>query len=200
MGVKEDFLRWLADSGASMDALQLRSSADGSGDDGVFLTRDIVQDERVASIPHSRVLSVDKARASPLGDALLATRLSCSNESLLCLYIALGRRDPSHAFHPYLAALPEVPGDPFHWPEALLEGELGGTGVPSAVLKLSGIIQREWERLLPAVRHAAAASKRLLEEKEDQARGKKGKKTKTSGGAEPAAGGGPYKDNVWLVY
>ena len=67
----------------------------------------------IGSIPQACVLSVGKAAASAVGRAAAVTfGERCTDEFALLMYMAMGRRDASHPFYPYLASLPEE--DPDH--------------------------------------------------------------------------------------
>ena len=58
----------------------------------------------------------------------------CTDEVLLWLFMAIGRRDPKHPFHPYLASLPVVAPDAANWPEDHRAG-LEATPVAADVAK-----------------------------------------------------------------
>ena len=101
-------LKWLTAAGATgLDTIKVHATPDGgvgvaSGDAGV------APGEEIASIPATCVMSVGRSAAGAVGRACNALSSPPSPEYVLWLDMALGRRDDSHASHPYLAALPKL--------------------------------------------------------------------------------------------
>lgn len=116
-------LDWLRASGATgLDALDVRETADG----GVCVfTADaaIASGAAIASVPASLVMSVGASALRAVGRACSALTPPPSPEFVLWLDMAAGRRDPAHASHLYLAALPDVAPDCASWSES---DRLGG--------------------------------------------------------------------------
>ena len=66
----------------------------------------------IAEIPQACVLSAAKAAKSSFGRAVASTHgLDCTDEFCMWMWMAIGRRDPAHPFHAYLASLPEAAPD-----------------------------------------------------------------------------------------
>lgn len=139
VSVNTSLLSWLESSGAQgIDGLHI--AADGDGGIGAFARHAIQQGQLIAAIPQRCVLSVHAAEESALGRAVRAAakRLDSAHaalltdEVLLWIYMAVGRMDPAHPWHAYLASLPSQSPDPACWPAALRD-ELNGTPVGASV-------------------------------------------------------------------
>ena len=139
-------LDWLIAAGATgLDAIKVQATPDGgvgvaSGDAG------IAPGEAIASIPATCVMSVGRSAASAVGRACNALSSPPSPEYVLWLDMALGRRDESHASHPYLAALPRDAPDVASWTAEEL-ASLAGTDVGAAAADANEVLAAEHERI-----------------------------------------------------
>ena len=139
-------LDWLIAAGATgLDAIKVQATPDGgvgvaSGDAG------IAPGEAIASIPATYVMSVGRSAASAVGRACNALSSPPSPEYVLWLDMALGRRDESHASHPYLAALPKDAPDVASWTAEEL-ASLAGTDVGAAAADANEVLAAEHERI-----------------------------------------------------
>ena len=139
-------LDWLIAAGATgLDAIKVQATPDGgvgvaSGDAG------IAPGEAIASIPATCVMSVGRSAASAVGRACNALSSPPSPEYVLWLDMALGRRDESHASHPYLAALPKDAPDVASWTAEEL-ASLAGTDVGAAAADANEVLAAEHERI-----------------------------------------------------
>ena len=96
--------------------------------------------DRIASLPQRCVLSARSAEESALGVAVRAAAASmgptcaalCTEEVVLWVFMAVGRVDTAHPWHPYLASLPAESPEPTCWPQALRDG-LASTPVGASV-------------------------------------------------------------------
>ena len=139
-------LDWLIAAGATgLDAIKVQATPDGgvgvaSGDAG------IAPGEAIASIPATYVMSVGRSAASAVGRACNALSSPPSPEYVLWLDMALGRRDESHASHPYLAALPRDAPDVASWTAEEL-ASLAGTDVGAAAADANEVLAAEHKRV-----------------------------------------------------
>ena len=139
-------LDWLIAAGATgLDAIKVQATPDGgvgvaSGDAG------IAPGEAIASIPATCVMSVGRSAASAVGRACNALSSPPSPEYVLWLDMALGRRDESHASHPYLAALPKEAPDVASWTTEEL-ALLAGTDVGAAAMASNEALAAEHARV-----------------------------------------------------
>ena len=145
-------LDWLIAAGATgLDAIKVQATPDGgvgvaSGDAG------IAPGEAIASIPATCVMSVGRSAASAVGRACNALSSPPSPEYVLWLDMALGRRDDSHASHPYLAALPKDAPDVASWTSKML-ASLAGTDVGAAAVASNEALAAEHERIQALLDH-----------------------------------------------
>ena len=143
-------LDWLIASGATgLDTINVHATPDGgvgvaSGEAG------IAPGETIASIPATCVMSVGRSAASAVGVACNALETPPSPEYVLWLDMALGRRDDSHASHPYLAALPKDAPDVASWTSKML-ASLAGTDVGAAAMAAKDALVTEHERVQAAL-------------------------------------------------
>ena len=118
-------LGWLSECGTEgLDQLSVRPTADGLG---VFAKRSFSPGDRIASLPQRCVLSARAAEDSELGRAVRTAASAmgptcealCTEEVMLWVYMAVGRVDPAHPWHAYLASLPATSPEPACWPQEL---------------------------------------------------------------------------------
>ena len=139
-------LDWLIAAGATgLDAIKVHATPDGdvgvvSGDAG------IAPGATIASIPATCVMSVGRSAASAVGVACNALETPPSPEYVLWLDMALGRRDESHEFYTYLAALPRDAPDVASWTASEL-ASLAGTDVGAAAMASNEVLAAEHERI-----------------------------------------------------
>ena len=145
-------LDWLIASGATgLDTINVHATPDGgvgvaSGEAG------IAPGETIASIPATCVMSVGRSGASAVGVACNALPTPPSPEYVLWLDMALGRRDESHASHPYLAALPKDAPDVASWTAKML-ASLAGTDVGAAAVASNEALAAEHDRIQALLTH-----------------------------------------------
>ena len=145
-------LDWLTAAGASgLDTINVHATPDGdvgvaSGDAG------IAPGATIASIPATCVMSVGRSAASAVGRACNALSSPPSPEYVLWLDMALGRRDESHASHPYLAALPKDAPDVASWTAKML-ASLAGTDVGAAAVASNEALAAEHDRIQALLTH-----------------------------------------------
>jgi len=145
-------LDWLIAAGATgLDAIKVHATPDGgvgvaSGEAG------IAPGETIASIPATCVMSVGRSAASAVGVACNALETPPSPEYVLWLDMALGRRDESHASHPYLAALPKDAPDVASWTAKML-ASLAGTDVGAAAMASNEALAAEHDRIQALLTH-----------------------------------------------
>ena len=148
-------LKWLTAAGATgLDTIKVHATPDGgvgvaSGDAGV------APGEEIASIPATCVMSVGRSAASAVGvacNALPHDTLLPVPEYVLWLDMASGRRDESHASHPYLAALPKDAPDVASWTAKML-ASLAGTDVGAAAMASNEALAAEHDRIQALLTH-----------------------------------------------
>ena len=139
-------LDWLIAAGATgLDAIKVQATPDGGVGVASGEAR-IAPGEKIASIPATCVMSVGRSAASAVGRACNALSSPPSPEYVLWLDMALGRRDESHASHPYLAALPKDAPDVASWTAEEL-ASLAGTDVGAAAADANEVLAAEHERI-----------------------------------------------------
>ena len=132
-------LKWLIESGAEVsNAIHIAPSALGGL--GAFCDISVKRRQSLFRVPSSCILTSKVACESPLGRAVIAaaTDLLADDDTLrtdprwldgrvlLWIYIAIGRKDVSTRFGPYLASLPDDSPEPTCWSSALRK-ELAAT-------------------------------------------------------------------------
>jgi len=131
---RSNLMAWLEGHGAELGSIRIAPSTIAG--EGVFATKALEPTARIAAIPRCCVLSVARAQDSSFGrecKAILGEE--CSGELVLLAWMALGRTDPEHFFHPYLASLPPGPVGCRFWSEKdrqCLRGTELGPGVPES--------------------------------------------------------------------
>jgi hypothetical protein len=144
----ESMLEWLIAAGATgLDTIEVHATPDGgvgvaSGDAG------IAPGATIASIPATCVMSVGRSATSAVGVACNALKTPPSPEYVLWLDMALGRRDESHEFYIYLAALPRDAPDVASWTAEEL-ASLAGTDVGAAARAAEDALVTEHVRVQP---------------------------------------------------
>ena len=139
-------LDWLIAAGATgLDTINVHATPDGdvgvaSGEAG------IAPGETIASIPATCVMSVGRSAASAVGVACNALSSPPSPGYVLWLDMASGRRDESHDFYTYLAALPRDAPDVASWTANEL-ASLAGTDVGAAAMASNEALAAEHERV-----------------------------------------------------
>ena len=165
-------LAWLRECGAQgLDDLIIRPDG-ATGGLGVFARRSFAAGDQIASLPQRCVLSARAAEESELGKAVRAAAAAmgptcealCTEEVVLWIFLAVGRVDPTHPWHAYLALLPTTSPDPTCWP-ADLRQELASTPVGASVSAAREAVQAAFEsvverlaRRLPELLPEAAVS------------------------------------------
>ena len=114
-------LGWLDAHGCKRSSLDFRR--DGHGGIGAFAKRSFKSGDLLATLPRKCVLTANAAVESPVGVAAKQAALAsgaekyCTPDSVLWVYMCVGRVDTKHPWHPYLASLPADAPDPASWPE-----------------------------------------------------------------------------------
>jgi hypothetical protein len=132
---------WLVHYGAVLDGLELQESHGGIG---VFTTRKFEPKQVCLQLPQKLALTLKAAQGSDFG--LNLARCGASDPLLLWMYIALGRVDKSHFWHPYLSCLPDISPDPLCWPPSL-QSELKNTDVGMLVQRTHETLKAEYSRV-----------------------------------------------------
>ncbi|KAJ1640251.1 hypothetical protein T492DRAFT_930793 [Pavlovales sp. CCMP2436] len=164
-------LAWASARGGTFDGLRL--AIDEYGGTGLFAARDFAAGATLAFVPRACALTAAAARASSLGQRIVAAATEwdlldeCTDELLLCQFISAGRNDASCEWHPLLAAMPAHSPEPCCWPEALrseLDGTPVGLAVSTAVSRMALYAARLAARLASKgiISEAAAAPASLL--------------------------------------
>ncbi|CAK0804031.1 unnamed protein product [Prorocentrum cordatum] len=133
---------WLRENGANIDGLECRD--DGLGGLGMFATKSFAAGAEIASIPAALVFTTDAARATKLGAA--AAALGAQEELVLWIYMAHGRSDPEHPWHPYLKSLAASQPDPTSWSRDAL-APLRATPIMRMVTECKAMLGRDLARL-----------------------------------------------------
>ena len=101
-------VQWAVAHGATgVERLRFGCSSEQGGGTGVFAAACIDPGGRIASLPDSCVLTTGRALRSALGRGCRAVLPDSDPFFVFLLWLAVGRRDPSHAFHTYLSSLPQ---------------------------------------------------------------------------------------------
>jgi hypothetical protein len=130
-------LDWLDAHGCKRDGIDLRPDAHGGI--GAFATRNFSTGGLLATVPRECVITAAAAVESPVciaartAAASLEAEQYCTPDSLLWVYMCVGRVDGDHPWHPYLSSLPEESPEPTCWPAAQ-RAMLDGTPVKRAPL------------------------------------------------------------------
>ena len=133
------FHEWLLkESGIEgLDNLELRHSDVPGAGIGIYARKPLAPGTAVIRVPYSCVLSAEKALASPVGRAARKVAPTCTDEFVLTLWVAVGRSDPEHPFHIYLASLQADGATPLAWPETVTKN-LHGTNLGAAITQYVG--------------------------------------------------------------
>lgn len=115
-----------------LDNLELRHSDVPGAGIGIYARKPMGPGTAVIRVPYSCVLSAEKALASPVGRAARKVAPTCTDEFVLTLWVAVGRSDPAHPFHIYLASLQADGATPLAWPETVTQN-LRGTNLGAAI-------------------------------------------------------------------
>ena len=102
---------------------ECKSSLEVGGGIGLFTKVPLSVGSKVATIPQSCVLTTTKALKTQFGQAIqqaISKHPQKSDEFILLMWMAIGRKDVSHPFHPYLASLPQEPVLPLSWPDSMI--------------------------------------------------------------------------------
>lgn len=120
---------WVIERGAELSKVTIGS--DPLGGRMLRAAADIEDGELLVSIPLRAMLTLDDARRSPAGQALLASNHSPSAQALLSAYLLEEKRRPDSQLKPYIDSLPRsFPTVPIFCPQdvlPLLKGSLAAT-------------------------------------------------------------------------
>jgi hypothetical protein len=148
---------WFRKVGATgWDALEFKASnVSGGGGLGAFSRQGYPAHSDMAFLPHRAILTADKALATPLGVACRQVCPQCTDEFVLCLWMAEGRSsaDPLHPFHAYLASLPAELPSPVVWDKDT-QALLKGTNLGAACDAHRALVHTTYAAHLAAVRLA----------------------------------------------
>jgi len=107
------------------------------------------KDEVIALASHKLVLTAEKAWAEPLGARVKSLAVPCSDEMMLCLYVA--SRGEGGLWETWLLSFPATCPTPSAWPLEVAGRELAGTSLGKQVEAERAKLEREY-----AVLEAAA--------------------------------------------
>jgi hypothetical protein len=113
-GAVEGLVQWLVAGGASLDGLDIRTNADGSY--GLYAAKTFKTGSVMGNLPKALILDPLKVLAEER-TAIRAAEAGGTPAFCFWLSLADARRDPSHEFAPYIAALPLEAPDPCAWTE-----------------------------------------------------------------------------------
>jgi hypothetical protein len=127
---------------------------------GLFTKKRLLPGEKVATIPQSCVLTGTKALRTEFGRSvveILRNEVEATDEFILLLWMAVGRNDPKHPFHPYLASLPQEGVLPLSWPSSLTDTNttLLGTNLGDALLFHRQLVHGTYANLVTTIQHAS---------------------------------------------
>ena len=150
-------LSWLDSFGSTHPYLSFRPSLKVGGGIGVFTTQAIKPGGVIANIPQQCVLSATKALRSEFGQACslaIQDDPTGTDEFVMLLWMAIGRKDTTHSFHAYLQSLPQTPSLPISWPRSLTDSvsTLGGTNLGTALDQYRELVQVTYALLINVVR------------------------------------------------
>lgn len=103
----DNLIKWLLDGGAKFPKLQMRYySLDYRG---VHSTSFVPKDELILFVPKSHIITLEMAKASPIGAKMVEAGLDLLSPKhcFLTTYILQERRNPDSFWWPYLNILPE---------------------------------------------------------------------------------------------
>ena len=129
---------------------------------GVFAARALPPGTPVVVLPQAAVLTARAAAAHPLGGGVVEAAAAVAGHAplpppgarfVLSVWMAAGRRCPSHPFHAYLRQLPAAAPDPASWPRGSVEDRvlLAGTPVGGQVARAQGAMDALHLRWVPAL-------------------------------------------------
>ena len=137
---------WLVAHGADLDGMDMRCNPDGSF--GVYATRAFKAGSSIGNLPAELILDPIKVLATdPV--AIKARAAGGSSAFSFWLSLASNRSNATHAFAPYLAALPREAPDPCAWPTAA-RALLTGTQLGTQVERQRQLLADEYKRIAPA--------------------------------------------------
>lgn len=131
-GNYDELFAWLGERGAKTSHLTVESDEDAG--DCVKLTQTVAIGQPLVIVPHACVLTAEKAWACELGSKVKQCGERCSNELMLCLFMAQARASETSSWSCYLASLPETADIPATWEQDRLDRELKGTPLHSIVM------------------------------------------------------------------
>ena len=152
-----NLLIWLEKQGAEgLSTLEFRPSTKVGGGMGAFTTQDIQPGSAIARLPQTCVLTATKALRSQLGQQIkkaVENDPTATDEFVLLLWMAVGRNDANHPFHPYLASLPQLHSLPMNWPTTLTDTSttLQGTNLGAAFEDHRTLINTTYRRLIDII-------------------------------------------------
>ena len=157
----QNLLTWLTKAGTTgLSTLEFRSSVKVGGGIGTFTTIPILAGSSIAQIPQRCVLSATKAINSPFGQqckAALQQDSRGTDEFILLLWMAVGRKDSNHPFHCYLQSLPQNSSLPISWPTQLTDSptSLQGTNLGTSLIQYRALLYTTYPALVALIRAKA---------------------------------------------
>lgn len=148
---------WVARKGAELPCAEV--AHDERGSRFVRASADIREGEVVIRIPRPALVTLDMARRSAAGKALLSAGLeSPSGHCLLAAFLLTEKRRAASSFAPYLEALPaSFPTVPLFCQKGLL-GVLRGSLVGTLIARRTDLLRRDFaavRRAVPALREVS---------------------------------------------
>ena len=156
-------LDWLRQQGSKFAGLQFRRGKDGVA---AFARRKFAAGDELASLPSKCVLTADAASASEIGAVARASAVEwgvdayCTRDSLLWIFMCVGRVEQSHPWHAYLSVLPPSP-EPTCWPEEE-RAALSSTNVGASIAEARAEVERCHERFVAPLAVSLKHNERLL--------------------------------------
>ncbi|KNC73991.1 hypothetical protein SARC_13451, partial [Sphaeroforma arctica JP610] len=121
---------WLTANGSDISIVRVGKST--SGGLGVFARENVEKGKSLFKIAQKCVMSSEKLKLHAYGKLILAAAKQAelpvpSDELVLQICMAVGRKDPTFHFYPFLNALPTHAPDPVNWEESEKEWLMGST-------------------------------------------------------------------------
>lgn len=152
-------IEWMIQRGAELSKVAL--ARDAHGGRMMCAAEDVAEGELILRVPLPAMLTLDVARRSPAGQALLAAGMaSPSAQTLLTAYLLDERRRPGSPIAPYLRSLPAAfPTVPVFCPQDVLPLLKGSLAASLLVRRRESLLRDvlALRRAVPALRDASIA-------------------------------------------
>eukprot|EP00434_Breviolum_minutum_P035186 symbB.v1.2.031140.t1/scaffold3582.1/size53800/3 len=148
--------KWLESKGAKISQLRVADvGATASEERGVFASEKIGTGEVIAEVPQSCVLSAERARQSPVGQAFTEVFPEDKHRDKIVFLLDLvaARVDPEHPMHVYVSSLPKESPTPMSWPSNL-RAMLSNTNLGAAVDEEREQLEEQFGAIMPKLQQA----------------------------------------------